>query len=409
MKIIHTSDWHLGQFFYSRSRAAEHQAFLDWLLQQVQLLQIDAIIVAGDIFDTGSPPSYAREIYNRFVVALQPTGCQLIILAGNHDSVATLNESRQLLACLNTQVIASISAEASNQVLLLQNRQGDPAALLCAIPYLRPRDILLSQAGLTSKDKQQQLMTAISDYYQQSYQQAVQMRHQQHLSDLPILATGHLTTVGVSTSDAVRDIYIGTLSAFPAQHFPPADYIALGHIHKSQAVGGQAHIRYSGSPIALSFDEAGDEKSVTLLQWQPATPIQISQLKVPCLQPMFTLKGNLAEINQQLTKLPAPSPGQRLWLDIEIREQHYLSDLQQRIEEMTAELATDILLLRRSRQRNLNDWQVDAGTTLDNLSVQQVFQRRLQAGSLNQQQRRRLNNLFLQTLEQLHHSPQDES
>lgn len=294
-------------------------------------------------------------------------------------------------------------------MLLLQNRQGDPAALLCAIPYLRPRDILLSQAGLTSKDKQQQLMTAISDYYQQSYQQAVQMRHQQHLSDLPILATGHLTTVGVSTSDAVRDIYIGTLSAFPAQHFPPADYIALGHIHKSQAVGGQAHIRYSGSPIALSFDEAGDEKSVTLLQWQPGTPIQISQLKVPCLQPMFTLKGNLAEINQQLTELPAPLPGQRLWLDIEIKEQHYLSDLQQRIEEMTAELAIDILLLRRRRQRNLDQWQLDAGTTLDNLSVQQVFQRRLQAESLNEQQHSRLNSLFLQTLEQLHHSPQDES
>lgn len=93
MRILHTSDWHLGQNFYSKSRAAEHQAFLDWLLETAQSHQVDAIIVAGDIFDTGSPPSYARELYNRFVVNLQQTGCHLVVLAGNHDSVATLNES----------------------------------------------------------------------------------------------------------------------------------------------------------------------------------------------------------------------------------------------------------------------------------------------------------------------------
>ncbi len=107
MRILHTSDWHLGQNFYSKSRAAEHQAFLDWLQETAQAHQVDAIIVAGDIFDTGSPPSYARELYNRFVVNLQQTGCHLVVLAGNHDSVATLNESRDILAFLNTTVIAS--------------------------------------------------------------------------------------------------------------------------------------------------------------------------------------------------------------------------------------------------------------------------------------------------------------
>ena len=98
MRILHTSDWHLGQNFYSKSRAAEHEAFLNWLLETAQADEVDAIIVAGDIFDTGSPPSYARELYNRFVVNLQQTGCHLVIVAGNHDSVATLNESRDILA-----------------------------------------------------------------------------------------------------------------------------------------------------------------------------------------------------------------------------------------------------------------------------------------------------------------------
>lgn len=94
MRLIHTSDWHLGQYFFTKSRAAEHQAFLNWLIEQIEQQQVDALIVAGDLFDTGSPPSYARELYNRFVVELQRTGCQLVVLGGNHDSVATLNESR---------------------------------------------------------------------------------------------------------------------------------------------------------------------------------------------------------------------------------------------------------------------------------------------------------------------------
>ena len=96
MKILHTSDWHLGQHFYGKSRAKEHQQFLNWLLSQVDEKNIDAIIVAGDIFDTSTPPSYAREMYFDFISKLHITGCQLIVLAGNHDSVAMLNESKAL-------------------------------------------------------------------------------------------------------------------------------------------------------------------------------------------------------------------------------------------------------------------------------------------------------------------------
>ncbi|SUB18134.1 Nuclease sbcCD subunit D [Pantoea agglomerans] len=161
MRIIHTADWHLGQFFYNKSRAAEHQAFLDWLLIQIEQHQVDALIIAGDLFDTGTPPSYAREMFNRFVVALQPSGCQLIVLAGNHDSVATLNESRELLACLNTRVIAT-PGRRRMMCCCSTPRQGEPGALLCAIPYLRPRDILRSRAGQSGRDKQTSLLEAIA-------------------------------------------------------------------------------------------------------------------------------------------------------------------------------------------------------------------------------------------------------
>ena len=241
MRILHTSDWHLGQNFYSKSRAAEHQAFLDWLLASAQEHDVDAIIVAGDIFDTGSPPSYARELYNRFVVQLQQTRCRLVVLAGNHDSVATLNESRDILAFLNTTVVAN----AGHAPFILPLRDGTPGAIFCPVPFLRPRELVTSQAGHSGGEKQQLLLSAISDYYQQQYQLACELRGDRAL---PIIASGHLTTVGASKSDAVREIYIGTLDAFPASRFPPADYIALGHIHRAQVVGGCEHIRYSGSP-----------------------------------------------------------------------------------------------------------------------------------------------------------------
>ncbi|WP_213976074.1 exonuclease subunit SbcD, partial [Serratia marcescens] len=176
MRLIHTSDWHLGQYFFTKSRAAEHQAFLNWLIEQIEQQQVDALIVAGDLFDTGSPPSYARELYNRFVVELQRTGCQLVVLGGNHDSVATLNESRELLSCLNTTVIASAQGSLEQQIVVLNRRDGQPGAVLCAIPFLRPRDLLTSRAGESGAQKQQALQEAIAEHYQALYQAACERR-----------------------------------------------------------------------------------------------------------------------------------------------------------------------------------------------------------------------------------------
>ncbi|MBP2170108.1 exonuclease SbcD [Erwinia toletana] len=397
MRIIHTADWHLGQFFYTKSREPEHRAFLDWLIQTVEEQQIDAVIVAGDIFDTGSPPSYARELYNHFIVQLQQTGCQLVLLGGNHDSVATLNESRDLLACLNTRVIAAASECIADQVLLLNDRQGHPGALLCAIPFLRPRDILRSQAGQSGREKQQSLLEAISEHYQRCYQHALQQREALALP-LPIIATGHLTTMGVTKSDAVRDIYIGTLEAFPAQAFPPADYIALGHIHRAQRIADSDHIRYSGSPIPLSFDETGKAKSVFLVEFDGQQRQRVEALEIPQFQPMCMIKGSLAEIEQQLKQFTDASSN--VWLDIEIVTADYLSDIQRRIQELTADLPVEVVLLRRSREQRDKVIARQNNETLSELSVEEVFSRRLaQEQSSDAARLQRVEQLFAITLD----------
>lgn len=383
MRIIHTSDWHLGQHFMGKSRQAEHQAFLDWLLQQVAVQQADAVLVAGDIFDTGAPPSYARELYNRLVVALHERGVQLILLAGNHDSVATLAESQPLLARLNTLVVPAIDPDPARMVHLLRNKQGQPAALLCALPFIRPRDVLRSEAGQSAEDKQRSLQQAIASYYQQVYDAACVQRQAMGLP-LPIVATGHLTTVGASSSEAVREIYVGALEAFPTAAFPPADYIALGHIHRPQLVGGLAHIRYSGSPIALGFDECRQQKEVLLVTLGSTGVQDITPLPVPVFQPMAQLSGTLASLGPQLAAAAqAGSAAQPVWLEVCVQADDYLADLQQRLAQLCDGLPLDILRLRRERPQQAASLAGHPRETLDELSPQEVFARRLALETLD--------------------------
>ncbi|WP_353244607.1 exonuclease subunit SbcD [Providencia sp.] len=400
MRIIHTSDWHLGQYFFTKSRAPEHQYFLNWLVNQVEVHHVDAVIVAGDIFDTGSPPSYARELYNKFIVDLQKTGCQLVILSGNHDSVSVLNESSSLLSYLNTQVVTSGSEP---NVINLHNKQAQPIGLVCAIPFLRPRDIQLSIAGQSIEEKQLSLQTAIHDHYQASYQLALEQRAMLGV-DIPIIATGHLTVIGAELTDSVRDIYIGTLEAFPSGAFPPADYIALGHIHRPQVIGGKQHIRYCGSPIALSFDETTQQKSVCLVEFTGSELSEITPLAIPIFQPLETIKGSLKEIEQQLSVWQDYQGENVVWLDIEVASQDYLADIQQRIETLTQNLPVEVVLLRRARKQKQGQSLALANETLNELTVEEVFLRRLSEETLEDPEReQRLTQLFQQSYDALRH------
>ena len=186
-----------------KSRQAEHQAFLAWLIKLAVNESVDAIIVAGDIFDTGSPPSYARELYNQFIVSLQKTGVHLVILGGNHDSVAMLGESKSLLSYLNTHVMPGAMENPNDQVILVKGENNQVKGIICAIPFLRARDVVKSIEGQSGGDKQLSLQKAISGHYQAVYDHATDK--QDALGGaIPIIATGHLTTVGAKTSESVR-------------------------------------------------------------------------------------------------------------------------------------------------------------------------------------------------------------
>ena len=423
MKILHTSDWHLGQHFYGKSRAKEHQHFLDWLLTQVKDNDIDAVIVAGDIFDTGTPPSYAREMYFDFISQMHILKCQLVILAGNHDSVAMLGESKTLLKSLSTTVIPAVSDNIDEQVFTLNNKQGEPQAVICAIPFIRPRDVIKSSAGQSASEKQQSLQQAISGHYQTLFDQA------QTLSDgkYPIIATGHLTTVGVTTSESVRDIYIGTLEAFPANAFPDADYIALGHIHRAQKVAKTEHIRYCGSPIPLSFDETSQTKRIVMVEFSASDKNDgferiINEIEIPCFQPLVTLKTNLESLSKDiapylsLAEEQEPTDGtqelisesnkepMKIWLDIEVNSAEYLQDLSARIETLIEDFPVEVLLIRRSKKSRESMPSHQKKITLNELSLDEVFESRLANENWETEEQKerktRITHLFQHAVEQ---------
>jgi exonuclease SbcD len=394
MRLLHTSDWHLGQHFMSKSRQAEHQALISWLLEQVDDHQVDAVLIAGDIFDTGTPPSYARELYNQLVGLLYKAGVPLLVLGGNHDSPATLGESRDLLAHLGATVIAATHEDPATQVIVLPQRNGEPGCLVCAIPFIRPRDVLQSQAGQSAEDKQQSLQQAIQQHYV-AVDAAARAKMAALAMKLPIIATGHLTTVGASSSESVREIYVGALEAFPTSAFPPADYIALGHIHRPQKAGSLEHIRYSGSPLPLSFDEAKQTKEMLLVDLNSDGLQAVTPLPVPRFQGMIAISGNLETLAGAIGA--AAAQGTRecpAWLEVTVADDDYLADLPARIEALTAGWPVEVLRIRRQRGNAAARLEAAASETLDELSPHDVFARRLQQEELSDELQQALNERY---------------
>lgn len=408
MRLLHTSDWHLGQHFMGKSRQAEHQALIVWLLEQVAEHQVDAVLIAGDIFDTGTPPSYARELYSQLVVRLHEAGVALLLLGGNHDSPATLGESRELLARLGTTVIAATHADPTSQVIVLPQRDGAPGCIVAAVPFIRPREVIQSQAGQSAADKQVALQQAIRQHYNVVFQHAQQQR-QAIGEPLPIIATGHLTTVGASESESVREIYVGSLEAYPSNAFPAADYVALGHIHRPQKVGGLEHIRYCGSPIQLAFDETAN-KEMLLVEMEETGLRTITPLPIPCFQALVSVTGSLAELPAKIGAAAAQgTPERPAWLEITITEDDYLADLPARIEKIASGLPVEVLRIRRQRGNAAARLENTASETLDELDPHEVFARRLQQEELDAELQQALLERYRAVVAGLHGETEGES
>ncbi|MGO2214144.1 exonuclease SbcCD subunit D C-terminal domain-containing protein [Psychrobacter alimentarius] len=274
LKILHTSDWHLGRRLYGRLRYDEFESFLQWLEDTISAQQVNILIVAGDIFDTMTPSNKAQALYYEFLGRVSRSCCQhVVIVAGNHDSPTFLDAPSNVLKFLNVHVIGTACDDLEDEVLVLGDDDNNPHCIIAAVPYLRDRDVRSSSAGESADSKDANVIKGIRAHYDEVASIAKGKQAELikiHQRRIPIIATGHLFAAGGKTTDddGVRDLYVGSLGKISADMFDEGfDYVALGHLHVPQRVGGLESIRYSGSPIAMGFGEAKQQKQVLLIQF----------------------------------------------------------------------------------------------------------------------------------------------
>jgi len=406
MKILHTSDWHLGRTLYGRRRYDEFSQFLDWLAQTIQENEIGVLLVAGDVFDTSTPSNRAQQLYYQFLCRISVTPCRhVVIVAGNHDSPSFLNAPQELLRFLNVHVVGQMTPDPAGEVIVLQNDGGNPEAVVCAVPYLRDRDIRSVEAGESLEDKNSKLVSGVRGHYREVclIAENKQARIEKESGvRVPILGMGHLFTAGGKTvdGDGVRELYVGSLAHVDKEIFPSSmDYLALGHLHVPQRVGGSEKIRYSGSPIPMGFGEANQDKKVIIADISTSS-LKIEERIVPHFQTLVRITGSLDEIVEKIAQLRIEES--TAWLEIEYTGSDIITNLRERIDEA---VKGSLMEIRRIRNRMVLQRLIrskQSGETLDDLTVGDVFERCLDAFGVDSNNRFELKNCYEEIVKDLH-------
>lgn len=458
MKILHTSDWHLGRNLYGRKRYEEFKLFLEWLFETIMKENIDALLICGDIFDTNTPSNKAQELYYQFLCQVSLSSCKdIIIIAGNHDSPSFLEAPKNLLSALNIHVIGTADITLKNsmeheistnwqenlpkEIILLKKNKNSPSktqkqslaqkeykAIICAVPYLRDRDIRQSELGETFEQKNIKLLQGIQNHYTNIAKKAQEIQkiiQKKQGNCIPIIALGHLFVAGGITlqGDGVRDLYVGSLTSIGADTFSSAfDYVALGHLHIEQKVNKNEYIRYCGSPVAMSFGEANQIKKVYIFETKEDTDAahftkSIRSLEIPIFQTLMHISGDLEQIHTKIqnilsdtlhneetvkeTKNDLFKKSTSIWLEIEYTGKTPLSNLREELETYTLNSNLEILRIRNStnyEQTLRVTHNIEEQKSLHDLSVHDVFEACLLAFDIPENEQKDLRKTYQEIL-----------
>lgn len=393
MRILHTSDWHLGQRFHGRERYEEHAAALDWLVQTIQAEQVETLIVAGDVFDVNNPPNIARRLYYQFLTRLRTTPCRhVVIIAGNHDSPNMLEAPRELLRELGIHVIGAATEDIADELITLHDDHGKPEALVAAVPFLRDQDLRRTLSVESAAARFERVRQAISQHY---HSLAAAIPAEFKSADLPVIATGHLYASGAQASDRQDNIYLGNLENISASDFPEAfHYVALGHIHRPQAVGGMSHIRYSGSLIPLSFSKTKDQKCVVLLDFEGAHLAAIREIEVPVFRRLKTITGELDYVKERLERLHRDyNEGLPAWVEVVVTGQDLTPSVADDLRAFVESLHCEILIVKLIGNKEEYGRPL-TGTDLHALTPEEVFRRRCELEGYSKEKMNELMRTF---------------
>jgi exonuclease SbcD len=283
MRLIHTSDWHLGRTLHGESLLAHQGEFLDWLLARAVSVAADAVVVAGDVYDRAVPSTDAVALLDRALTAFARERIPMVITSGNHDSAVRLGFAAGLSEAAGIHLRTSM-ADLTRPVVLT-----DPAGevAIYGIPYLLP-DAVMTELG-AGRSHESVLAAAAALIHADAGRRGIGR----------VVIAAHAFVIGGTTSESERDIRVGSIAHAPVSVFGDACYVALGHLHGQQRIGpgaGGATARYSGSPLAFSFSEKDQRKSVTQVDIDAAGQVQTTLLAAPVPRPLREVRGRLDDL-----------------------------------------------------------------------------------------------------------------
>lgn len=332
-RILHTSDWHIGRKLKERDRAEEFQQFFEWLSEIINSEKIDALIVSGDIFDNSTPSSQAQELYYSFLAKVSKSSyCRhIVITSGNHDSASFIDAPSEIMKMCKIHVVGKASDDKSREVIELKDSNGQTELIVCAVPYLYERDLITARKDDTQADRDSRIKAGIISHYEEVFREAAEL---QKTNDVPVVSMGHLfLEAGITrTDEGEHSLYLGTAIKVGSDIFPEnIAYTALGHLHSPQSVG-RVNMRYSGSPIALTFGELGVQKSVSIVEFEGKNFKEVKEIPVPVYQIMTRISGNMAEIERKIRNLAELKKS--VWVEVTYTGSEIVGDIQERLNEI---------------------------------------------------------------------------
>ncbi len=308
LKVLHTADWHIGQTFYDYDRTFEHQQFLNWLVDKITAEEIDVLLMSGDVFDVSNPAAASVSMFYKFLVSVSRArpDLQVIITAGNHDAPARLEAPNPFFEFYNIHIVGNVQRKPDGAfdyeklVIPLKNKAGKIEGWCIAIPYLRPGDYPVAEGA------ESQYARGVMALYKEAFDYALTKQQKGQA----VIAMGHLHLLNaeISAEDKNERAIMGGVEFIPVSAFNEnIAYTALGHIHKAQRIGGRENIRYSGSPLPMSFSEINYKHQVILFDLVNEQAQNIHSLEIPLSVRLMRVPGKpkkLSEVLDELAQLP---------------------------------------------------------------------------------------------------------
>ncbi len=409
MKILHTSDWHLGRLLLGERRDTVFTAFLDWLIATLKTERCDALLIAGDVFDSTVPGTSAQKLYYSFLARVrQETDCRTVVITGgNHDSPMLLNAPRDILSAFDIHVVGRAAADPTDEVVVLRNTDGTPAAVVCAVPFLREGDLNTLTDEETHLDRRDRLIDATANHYRTVVNKALEICPTAQDS-VPLIAMGHLFAAGGAAGSTERDLYVGSLADVPDSVFPKEiDYLALGHLHRPQIVAKNPTHCYSGSPFALDFSESASPHQVNLVEFTGKVPT-VTPITVPAFDRLLHIAGTADEILSAVKEaLKDPAPG---FLDVEHTENLTAPELLQTLNDLLKDAPLTLLrFIDRAAEKAAFLTKHAVNVDVEELTPEKVFELRLKAADVkaDDSERAPLINAYQELLFSLHDAEQE--